>query len=192
MIFVIIITMIDKLINEIEIGLKNNLYLIALNTALTLPDICGKAEFPTESTTKRYINWYDNYISKYEKRPNDEMPYLSGEVLYSLRCSLLHQGNPNIEKGKGNIDKFILVIQKENIGIYADTSSITTHNNQSKTRTYKINVRGICIKLCSLAQKYYIDNKSKFDFFNYEIQDLDAAFELLKPFIINNFNTSGK
>ena len=47
------------LTNEIEKALKNNLYLVALNTALTLPDICGKAEFPNKSTTKRYIEWFD-------------------------------------------------------------------------------------------------------------------------------------
>jgi len=38
--------MIDKLIEEINLALDNNLYIIALNTSLTLPDICGKAEYP--------------------------------------------------------------------------------------------------------------------------------------------------
>ncbi len=48
--------MINRLVNEIEIALKNNLYMVALNTALTLPDICGKAEFPDKSNKKNMLS----------------------------------------------------------------------------------------------------------------------------------------
>ncbi len=44
------------------------------------------------------------------------MPYLSGEVVYSLRCSLLREGNPNLQKNGKHpipIDRFSLVIQSE-------------------------------------------------------------------------------
>lgn len=181
--------MIDMLTNEIEKALKNNLYLVALNTALTLPDICGKAEFPNKSTTKRYIEWFDKYIGQYETTNKNNLPYLSGEVVYSLRCSLLHQGNPNIEEGKGNIDEFILNIQKENIGIYIDTSSVITHADGTATRSYDVNVRGICFKLCSVAKNYYKNNRSKFNFFNYKIKDLDKAFDMVKPFILPYFES---
>ena len=63
--------MIHKLIDEIEIALENNLYLVALNTALTLPDICGKAEYPQLKTAERYKKWYDEYIGQYEQFPID-------------------------------------------------------------------------------------------------------------------------
>ena len=48
----------------------------------------------------RYIKWFDEYIGQYER--DDErirvgMPYLSGELVYSLRNSILHQDNPNID-----------------------------------------------------------------------------------------------
>lgn len=46
-----------KLIEEINLALDNNLYLVALNTALTLPDICGKAEYPDLGPTARYKKW---------------------------------------------------------------------------------------------------------------------------------------
>lgn len=180
--------MINRLVEEIEKALKNDLYLVALNTALTLPDICGKAEFPNKNTTKRYIDWFNQYIGQYENSKENKMPYLSGDVIYSLRCSLLHQGNPNIKKGTGNIDEFILNIQKENMGIYVDTSSVTTHADQTITRSYQVNVRGICFKICSVAKNYYNDNISKFNFFNYKIQDLDKAFDMLKPFILPYFD----
>ncbi len=89
-----------QLINDVNKALDAECYYSALTLALTFPDICGKAEFPQEKCTgKRYKDWYDEYIGKYEQCPcencqNTTMPYLSGEVVYSLRNSLLHQGHP--------------------------------------------------------------------------------------------------
>ena len=55
--------MIDRIIHDIRGALNNNLFFAALNCALTLPDICGKAEYPSEqSSKKRYIDWYDKEI----------------------------------------------------------------------------------------------------------------------------------
>lgn len=105
--------MIDRLIAEINTALANGLYLVALNTALTLPDICGKAKYPELGTTARYKKWYHEYVGQYEKstKSSDNMPYLSADVVYQLRCALLHQGNPNVEKAKTGIDRFELVIE---------------------------------------------------------------------------------
>ena len=48
--------MIERLVQEIRTALKNELYFVALSSAITLPDICGKAAYPTErSSRKRYI-----------------------------------------------------------------------------------------------------------------------------------------
>lgn len=104
----------------------------ALAIALTLPDICGKAEYSSACNTRRYIDWYNKYVAPFECPPSHEgaepenMPYLSGEVVYNLRNSFLHQGNPNIDNGKikqkeNKIDKFSLVIQSKNDLIYIRT-----------------------------------------------------------------------
>ena len=60
--------MINELVREIVGCLKSGYYMAALTTALTLPDICGKAESPElEKKTKlRYINWYNKYIMSKE------------------------------------------------------------------------------------------------------------------------------
>ena len=117
--------MVDRLLADLEKSLDNDCYFAALSLALALPDICGRAEYPelSSSSKKRYIQWYDEHIGKYEKPPkqseNDEdMPYLSGEVIYQLRCSLLHQGVPDIDKGnikakENKIDHFSLVVEKK-------------------------------------------------------------------------------
>jgi hypothetical protein len=96
-------SMMLQLIDDVNKALDAECYYSALTLVLTFPDICGKAEYPQErSTAKRYIDWYDKHIGKYEQCPceqyqNMPMPYLSGEVVYSLRNSLLHQGTPNID-----------------------------------------------------------------------------------------------
>lgn len=175
--------MIDRIVQDIRGALDQNLFFVALNSALTLPDICGKAEYPSEqSTKKRYIDWYDKEIGLYEKshRQNgqEEMPYLSGEVMYSLRCAMLHSGEPNISgdsvRRKPDIDKFSLVIQKaQPFNVYSDSSSIMDCAGEH-IRSYRMNVRRICLILCAVAEAYYRDNKDKFHF-DYEIIDWDEV-----------------
>ena len=166
--------MVNLLIKEINLALDNNLYLVALNTALTLPDICGRAEYPDLGTTARYKKWYNEHIGQYEINPENvkrgiDMPYLSGDVVYDLRCSLLHQGNPNI-KDSHNI-KFSLVIEKKNeFDMYVDASSCGKNE-----RTYRVSIRRLCCILCWTVEEYYKKNKDKFDLFNYKIVDIDEV-----------------
>ncbi len=184
--------MVQKLVDDIRTALDSDLFFAALGTALTLPDICGKAEYPNERrTSKRYIDWYNNEIGIYEKNPkqspNEEMPYLSGEVIYNLRCAFLHSGNPNVENAqltKRNeslpIDHFVLKLEKKgDFDIYADSSSISDIGGQHR-REYIMSVRRICLILCDVAECYYKNNKENFNF-DYEILDWDKATEHLPP-----------
>ena len=63
--------MIKRIVDDINKALENNAYFAALSLALTLPDVCGKAEYPNDGTGKRYKKWYDEYVGKYEKCPCD-------------------------------------------------------------------------------------------------------------------------
>lgn len=59
-----------QLINDVKRALDAECYYSALSLVLTFPDICGKAEYPKErSSTKRYIDWYDEHIGEYEICP---------------------------------------------------------------------------------------------------------------------------
>ena len=176
--------MIEKLIRDINKSLDNNCYFAALSLALILPDICGKAKYPADGVTKRYITWYNEYIGNYEKptsKYNEDMPYLSGEVIYNLRNSFLHQGTPNsdkysIKETDCKIDEFELVFCKNLLG---HTSKVSYNGpnfsrNEIANRGYRVNVRLLCVRLCNAAQTYYNENKQNFNFFNYHIEDRDT------------------
>lgn len=168
-----------RLIDDVNKALEAECYFSALALALTFPDICGKAEYPLKRTTDRYKDWYDKYIGKYEQCPCEQcrdkpMPYLSGEVIYSLRNSLLHQGTPGIDVDKiidenNKIDSFDLVIEsKKPFDIYSDAASIS-----KGVKSYRVNVRRLCLILCLSARSYYETNRDKFDFFRYSVIDWD-------------------
>jgi hypothetical protein len=45
----------------------------ALTVALTLPDICGKLESPQDSSTRRYVRWFnENLAPKYTFNATEE------------------------------------------------------------------------------------------------------------------------
>ena len=176
--------MVNEIIREVNQCLDNGCYMAALSLALTLPDICGKAKYPDmeKQTKHRYIKWFDEYIGQYE---HDEehiekgMPYLSGELVYSLRCSVLHQGNPNIDGDKFGIIYFeLLYHQYEGARINVSSSEaeiVLDENGKEKAinKKYSVNVRDLCFKLCRLAEYYYNKHKDQFNFFNYNFVDTD-------------------
>lgn len=183
--------MIERLIEDVNKALDAEAYMAALSLVLTLPDICAKAEYGDSLKNKeRYIKWFDEYIGQYEKAPvkegEIEMPYLSGEVIYQLRCSVLHQGNPNIDSDKikdesCKIDFFTIVIEKKKpFDIYVDAADVSTMMNPKKSkpvRSYRVNVRRLCLIVTSVAKGYYEKNKDKFTFFSYNILDWDEVIE---------------
>lgn len=170
--------MIKQIVNDINKSLDCESYLSALALTLTLPDVCGKAEYPNLKVGEHYIKWYDEYIGKYETYDGRTTPYLSGEVVYSLRNSYLHQATPNIDTAKikesqNKIDEFILQIQQKNqFDIYADTSSIMNFGSAEK-KIYYVNVRRLCFIISQTALGYYKENKEKFNFIKYKIKYIE-------------------
>ena len=186
--------MLLHLIEDMNRALDHDCYFAALAIALMLPDICGKAKYPKAKVGDRYIDWYDEYVGQYEKCPKNvenpedvEMPYLSGEVVYSLRGSLLHQGNPNLENAKikdaaCKLDRFTFLIQKKNeFDLYSDFARVTRQavdleRMEETERCYEVNIRRFCLVLSLCASAYYKEFPEQFDFFNYDIVDLDELY----------------
>ena len=174
--------MVDRIINEINNCYENGCYIASLTLALILPDICGKAKYPEEENNKiRYIKWFDEYIGQYEKHQGDsrvQLPYLSGEIIYSLRCSMLHQGNPSIDKSKLNIEYFELRYSDKSScnDVQVAQAEIVKDKNGNDIAIHKkicLSIRDICYKITQLAKFYYDNNKEKFNFFDYELVNMD-------------------
>ena len=115
------------------------------------------------------------------------MPYLSGEVVYSLRCSFLHQGNPNIEREKiqedcCKVDHFTLVTEKKKeFNSLSDSANVSEQFFNGKKigetyRSYEVNVRRLCFILSACAKGYYREHPEQFNFFDFSIVDLDERY----------------
>ena len=175
--------MVNELIKEINQCLDNGCVMAGLSLALTLPDICGKAIYPElKKPSVRYIKWFDEYIGQYEhnnKHMRVGIPYLNGELVYSLRNSIIHQENPNIDCKKFGIIYFELLYQ-QNEGASVITGSSESEidkdengNDKAKNKKFTVNVRDLCWKICRLAEVCYSEDKDKFNFFNYNLVDID-------------------
>ena len=158
--------MINVYINDIFNSLKNKCYFSALALALALPDMCGAAEYPEEtSVTKRYIDWIDKYLGYYMKT-DAPVTDLNGELLYNLRNQFLHSGSTNIDtskvKNESNVlDRFILVLG-DGTAIWSASSFI--ESSLVTFRAMTIDVTYLCETICDFASWYYNNNKNRFKF----------------------------
>lgn len=174
--------MIGELIREIKYCLDNGCCMAALSLVLILPDICGKAIYSDLKPSERYIKRFDEYIGQYEhveKHDTLGIPYLSGKLVYSLRNSVLHQGNPNIDCEKFGIIYFELLYQQyEHAHLFSSSYKITIINDENGNerivnKKFTVNIRDLCWKICSLSEVCYREDRDKFDFFNYNLVDMD-------------------
>lgn len=166
--------MVEIYVNDIENALKNKSYFSALAMSLALPDICGAAEYPNEtSTAKRYIEWYNKYLGEYMSDDCGN-PYLSGEIVYNLRNTFLHAGSPNIDSNKikdeaNQLDGFGLILG-DGTKIWSATLFINT--SIVKLRTMIVDVTYLCKTICDRSLWYYKNNTNKFHFgFSIDTQD---------------------
>lgn len=166
--------MVELYVNDIENALKNKSYFSALAMSLALPDICGAAEYPNEtSTAKRYMGWYNKYLGE-DMSDDRGNPYLSGEIVYNLRNTFLHAGSPNIDSNKvkdeaNQLDRFILILG-DGTKILCTTLFIDTPI--VKLRTMIVDVTYLCKTICDRSLWYYKNNTNKFHFgFSIDTQD---------------------
>lgn len=167
----------DKLIEEIMSSLDNKNYLSALALTLTLPDICGKIEYP-EMVHKdgkpniggRYTQWYNEYIYKYESTAEMEnLDKVDGRAVYQLRCNLLHDGSSDIGEYMKKQER-----KKEPTNfVFELTDTITSYskswedNEDDHSIRIRIGVNDFCNNVCSTAKNFYNETrKPKPDIYN--------------------------
>lgn len=179
--------MIQRIINEVRTAIENDCYIVALMGALTLPDICGKSAYPELTVGARYTKWCDTYV--YPARTDiDEstvnvdcgITNVNGKIIYSLRCSLLHQGSSDIDGEKCEVEDFELLIQPKNeFDIYVDNIGTIWANDdfEHRERHISLHIRNICRDLCNAAELYYQNHKDEFGFITYKISQIDPDAE---------------
>ena len=110
---------IEKVIEEIEKALEARLFNIGLITTLTLPDIICQSISDTETTSTAYINWFNEYVSKFFKNDIQNNTLLNGNDCYSLRCSVLHKGTTDITTQRKRKDlENVIVLASHNPGLF--------------------------------------------------------------------------
>lgn len=166
----------QAILSSIISSLDSENYVAALGMALTIPDICGKLEYPElkRETGKRYKNWYKEYINEenssiiYPDKPF--LPYIinpcDADTAYQLRCSFLHAGKIDTEylekkfKDVDDIDdfEFVLAIPNEAGEVFSTgqiTETVIMGNNNSTKIEYVINVKELCLMLVKNGSEYH-------------------------------------
>ena len=131
------------------------------------------SRFPNKSVSERYIAWYDKYLGAYMEHGKDSLcendPWLSGEIVYNLRNTYLHQGNPGIASDKvkeevNQLDKFILMLGDGTV-LQTVTFNMEAGRNEKITfRAIIVDVTYLCDCICDCALWYYENNQEKFKF----------------------------
>lgn len=102
----------EDLIQALVSSVVNKNWYGSLFIALSVPDICGYLESPTEGSQARYERWFEKYmLPKYTVcigAYNTPHVFLSPSDCYALRCALLHQGGEVItgQRAREALDRF--------------------------------------------------------------------------------------
>jgi hypothetical protein len=116
----------------------------SLALAITLPDVCGRLEFPAVGSGQRYKDWWDKYVlPKYNTM-------LYGTDVYALRCSYLHEGTDDTlnQRASAALTKFVFIIPPPGGG--------RIHCNKSDF-TLQLQVDIFCSDICDGVTQWMTD-----------------------------------
>ncbi len=170
---------VHEIISSIREAVVKECWIPALATALTLPDIMGQIEFPEmvvekgkrkgqRLAGKQYKAWFAKHVEHWfaNEQGWDEdgkpiNPYFSADMCYRLRCSMLHQGNDDIEHDLNFEDKedfeykYAFELRANACNSYGATwVSPSTYGKKRKTIQVCIDVKTLCNALCDEAQMF--------------------------------------
>ena len=81
------------LIQQIRAACRLELYYVALQSALSIPEIAGAlSSDDRRGTGARYAEWFDTWARPVLLATRNRENFFSGEQCYLFRCSMLHQG----------------------------------------------------------------------------------------------------
>lgn len=192
-----------ELIEDVKLAMKADAWFSALSLTFALIDKCSTIEYPevanTNMGTNRFSKWVDTYINtrddigwKFRPNKNGKMvkktshikigngkeydrnePYMDGELLYQLRCALLHGCSNNIDSVKINhnaANKKLISNNKYNFKYQISTQYIEMgwSNIQSSVDCFDnyymtIPIDGLIWPILLAVKDFYELNKEKFN-----------------------------
>ena len=144
----------DDLIKALELSVANKNWYGALFVAMSVPDICGYLEYPTEGSQARYERWFKKYmLPKYSRCiGGDSTPhiFMSPSDCYALRCALLHEGREEIteQRARKALDRFHFIEPPPNCLI---------HCNEINNNVLQLQVNIFCNDVLSGLQEWLRD-----------------------------------
>lgn len=143
----------------IDKALQDENWYGALFISLTIPDICGRLQYPKLKTEARYVGWFEKYLKdKYTSRVGvlgEEHIFLSGEDCYAFRCALLHEGTDDITRQKSRkvLEKFFFTTTGSHCTYMQDNHV----NGKRIPTTLQLNVERFCRDISSAAEVWLGD-----------------------------------
>lgn len=157
------------------------------NKADYITRICN-ASFDENCTSNRYTSWYDDHVlaPKSELTGDTSKRFLvSGNVVYKLRCAMLHESNPTVVGTEENITHFSLIWRPASScsRVPIERCIKLDENGAPQQQAISIDIVSLCQDICEAALLYYRKNKEHFSF-NYRI--ISASNRLANLFGYDN------
>lgn len=162
-----------EIINEVRDCLHNGTYVGALALGLTLPDICSQVESGKKDGDRNlYITWVNKHFDDEDftfTLSGFEDQTFTGNMCYSLRCKILHNGNTDVTNTKLNVtvDKFVLTKPGTKEYFHGYKYADEKQPDGSFLKVTYIGVDYLCERLCDAAEKFYNSWTNKVDFGEY-------------------------
>lgn len=136
----------EEFLNQIKKALENKLYLVALQSTLTIPDICARLSIEERKTNKYdYFNWFEMNINNKQN--------LTARDCYFFRCAMLHEGKMQHNKIKHS--RIIFLVPNDNIFCSGNVFS-----NCNGKNAINIDLITFCNEMIDCAFEWWQKNKS--------------------------------
>lgn len=131
-------------------SVQNQDWYVALASALTLPDVCGRLINPNQGSAVRYAAWFDSWVAPgytFVIPGVGAHCFLTGSDCYALRCSYLHEGGGEIahQRARKALDYFHFIVPPEDENII--------HKNLLGD-TLQLQVDKFCLELADAVDRW--------------------------------------
>lgn len=195
---------VQQIIESVQDAVAKECWLPALTTALIIPDIMGQIEFPDlvnklnkhgrRSVGKQYKFWFTKHVvhhfaneEGWDAEGNPINPYFTADMCYRLRCSILHQGNDNIEHeynfeneegAEYNYEFELRVNACNSYGVmWVDRYS---EGKEIRTIRVCVDIKTLCKAICEEALSFLKASSNDFDDVGVELVDVSRKMNAIR------------